>query len=220
MHGNWCGARTFPLRCKYCRANAFLFMCNCGSVALFESLGPPWPRHLCSKAPGADGDDGPTYGLSPGDASRIVRAFAESRGLPVPPLSWEAVEVDTAVAERIRTGRPPPIEAVPARDGPIRAVGTIRELILDVDPLVKLGVSGPLFSAQVLRKVPRRVLQLTIQEPPAGAGPIRSLTAWMDPHGPGASLVRKEAVAAVELAAVSIVGLEPFWVVKQIEVLV
>ena len=48
IHGSWCGARTTPMRCRYCRTDVFHFSCEHGSSVLFDSLGVPWPerRHL------------------------------------------------------------------------------------------------------------------------------------------------------------------------------
>jgi len=46
-HGKWCGARTFPTRCRYCGQSVFYFSCNCGSKVFFDELGV-WRIHRCS----------------------------------------------------------------------------------------------------------------------------------------------------------------------------
>lgn len=151
VHGLSCGSKTFPLRCRYCAKPIFLFACNCGSVALFEELGAPWPKHFCPKAPWADEAEGSTYGLDPEHASRIVRAFAEANGLPVPALRWEEeVSVESELVNRTTTG-PPPVVRVTPGEKPVRIVGVLRELIADVDPVMKLDVRGPLFATQIAR---------------------------------------------------------------------
>jgi hypothetical protein len=45
VHGSWCGARTYPIRCGHCGQQVFYFSCNCGSKVFFEALGDPWPIH-------------------------------------------------------------------------------------------------------------------------------------------------------------------------------
>lgn len=47
-HGWWCGAKTYPLKCKYCGNMIFHFSCDCGSSLLFDELGKPWPLHSCA----------------------------------------------------------------------------------------------------------------------------------------------------------------------------
>src|SRR5207245_2491852 len=47
VHGSWCGARTYPTRCRYCGQKVFYFECNCGSKVFFAELGGIWPEHRC-----------------------------------------------------------------------------------------------------------------------------------------------------------------------------
>lgn len=41
IHGVQRRAKTFPMDCKYCEQRIFFFSCDCGSLVLFERLGPP-----------------------------------------------------------------------------------------------------------------------------------------------------------------------------------
>lgn len=197
-----------------------MFACNCGSVALFDGLGVPWPKHFCPGAPRHGAHSGPTYGLAPHDASRIVRAFAEARGLEVPPLSWELdPEIDTSVADTGRRVERDPIEAVAPNGALVRVMGVVRELASDVNSLKKLGVTGPMFERQILRKIPARVVQVTLWEAAADGGPIRSYTFWLDPSLPACRAIRKEAVIAAELRPVALPALEPLWLATSVDVL-
>jgi hypothetical protein len=219
VHGLWCGSRTFPLPCRYCAKPIFLFTCNCGSVVLFEELGTPWPKHLCAKAPWADEDEGPTYGLDREYASRIVRAFAQANGLPVPTLRWEEdVSVDLLVARR--AAAPAPIVRAAPEANPVRIVGIVREVIADVDPVKKLAVKGPLLERQLAKRVPARVVQLTVVVQPEGEGPHLSYTAWADPRLAGVRDVKKPDLVSLELRPVAIPALEVFWLVSACESLV
>lgn len=46
-HGIWCGAKTYPTRCRYCHEQVFYFECRCGSKVFFSELGGSWPEHRC-----------------------------------------------------------------------------------------------------------------------------------------------------------------------------
>lgn len=47
IHGSWCNAKTYKLRCKYCGKMIYYFSCDCGSKVFFDELGFPWPIHNC-----------------------------------------------------------------------------------------------------------------------------------------------------------------------------
>lgn len=38
---------VFPVLCKYCGAPVYLFASPDGGFAVFDELGPPWPKHWC-----------------------------------------------------------------------------------------------------------------------------------------------------------------------------
>lgn len=46
-HSSDCVTKTFRTNCPDCNSKVFSFSCNCGSKVYFESLGDPWPQHLC-----------------------------------------------------------------------------------------------------------------------------------------------------------------------------
>ena len=47
IHGRWCNAKTYKLRCKYCGKMIYYFSCDCGSKVFFDELDYPWPIHNC-----------------------------------------------------------------------------------------------------------------------------------------------------------------------------
>ena len=48
-HGRWCGARTYPTICQFCRSSVFYFQRNCGSKVFFNDLGGDGPVHRCDE---------------------------------------------------------------------------------------------------------------------------------------------------------------------------
>lgn len=65
-HGPFCESRTYPTRCKHCGQTIFILQCNCGSTAVFDHLGHPWPKHVCAGwSGGAGADTGPVRGRRP-----------------------------------------------------------------------------------------------------------------------------------------------------------
>jgi len=46
-HSSDCVTKTFRTYCPDCNCKVFFFSCNCGSKIFFDSLGEPWPQHLC-----------------------------------------------------------------------------------------------------------------------------------------------------------------------------
>lgn len=41
----------FPVSCKYCGRPIFLFASPDGGFAVFDEVGPPWPKHRCTTRP-------------------------------------------------------------------------------------------------------------------------------------------------------------------------
>ena len=46
-HGPSCVTKAFPIKCPTCASKIFFLQCNHGSKVFFDSLGAPWPIHLC-----------------------------------------------------------------------------------------------------------------------------------------------------------------------------
>lgn len=42
-----CTTKAFPTSCPDCGSNVWYFSCNCGSKVYFDTLGFPWPEHIC-----------------------------------------------------------------------------------------------------------------------------------------------------------------------------
>ncbi len=46
-HGPSCVTQSFPIDCPTCGVKVFFLKCNHGSKVFFDSVGSPWPIHLC-----------------------------------------------------------------------------------------------------------------------------------------------------------------------------
>lgn len=69
-----CHSYTIPMTCSACGNAVFLYQSKHGGRALFDELGPPWPKHPCS------------------DGARAVRlpaSVASDQSLPTRPYSWQ-----------------------------------------------------------------------------------------------------------------------------------
>lgn len=99
LHGEWCGAETFPLTCRYCGRSVFFFRCRCGSKVFFEELGPSWPKHHCDEHLEAKGLS-PLTGSSP--TSHLSREVIGAQAIMRPEEHDYPVEIEPAYAAKIR----------------------------------------------------------------------------------------------------------------------
>ena len=126
-HGWWCGARTYPTRCQYCRAEVFYFSCNCGSKVFFDKLGWPWPVHDCTEY------------------------FEEQRRIR---LEKEYVQRIEEQQERRRKLDMPIQAHSPQVEESIEEVGIVREILRKVDVFKKFDVpSDSPLARQLLGKL-------------------------------------------------------------------
>jgi len=148
VHGEWCHSKTYPTTCRYCGARVFFFTCDCGCKVFFNSLGPPWPTHLCwQRAQSALGAD------------RMARAMADYM---MTPLNWgPQAAIEESYSEKVilkqREPAPPRPHLVrqdPAPGATVSEVGHLREIgsrvdvfrVFEVRPesLIGLQLLGPL----------------------------------------------------------------------------
>lgn len=62
---------TVPMVCSACGNAVFRYQSKHGGSAIFDELGPPWPKHPCS------------------DGARAVRLSASDQSLPTRRYSWQ-----------------------------------------------------------------------------------------------------------------------------------
>jgi hypothetical protein len=153
-HGWWCGARTYPARCRYCGAKIFIFSCNCGSTVIFDSLGWPWPIHDCS--------------------SEIIRQVD---------LKIE-VEYRKRIENRFRRKEwETPIVAInPINGERLIEFGLVREIIKNVDIFQKfnLSVASPISNGLLGELSEYPILQITIHVNDLSRDKIHSYTFFID----------------------------------------
>jgi hypothetical protein len=78
------------VQCRDCNKEVFVFSCSCGSKALFDALGDPWPLHddACF---GVKVRAAAAGGLSLPDFERRLAEEAARRGTFVPPAAADVV---------------------------------------------------------------------------------------------------------------------------------
>ena len=127
-HGVWCGARTFPTKCRWCCSPVYYFSCNCGCKVLFDDLGWPWPEHNC---PQNAKNLGQTISI------QVEREFAE-----------RALKQN----QRRRNGWHPPIRRIdPLQCATLVIEGTLREVVVRFNLWEKLGLPDSIISRAHLR---------------------------------------------------------------------
>lgn len=77
-HGPFCQTLVYPTSCWHCKQRIHILQCTCGSVVLFDSGEPPWPKHVCSRT-GAGTSGVGDSGLSGWQAVDVLR----SQGVPI-----------------------------------------------------------------------------------------------------------------------------------------
>lgn len=152
-HGTWCGARTYPTRCRTCGAQVFYFSCECGSKVFFDSLGGSWPVHDCVQ----NILDQVEISIQQEYARRLARQL-----------------------NRRREWRPPITARQPQRGERITEVGIVRE-IRDVDVFEKFKVSpDSSFAVAALGEISSNdQVQITFHVDDLAAERITSYTAFV-----------------------------------------
>lgn len=101
-HGLDCETRTYRTRCSDCRETVFFFSCSCQSAVFFDSLGHPWPEHVCTKRRYSELR---ALGHSAEDARFQILIDARHHGRSIPDHISESMERD-AKAEKARRSSP------------------------------------------------------------------------------------------------------------------
>ena len=224
-HSSSCRTLSFPITCRDCHHPAFLFSCSCGSIVLFDKLGPPWPIHDCEAAATKAGLGRAKTILEEGgsaDAGRS-RPFEGLSDLidvgSLPPGPREEIATLEAEAKKPVTLRPQHNikQMNPTEDGENSfLIGVLRERVNDAPRVKSLyGVVGDLGLKLLGLPARSRALQVTVID--AGGEPNESYTAVADAG-------RLEAGAKLGvMVGVSLVGRVgagySFWLVQDLQVL-
>lgn len=133
-HGAWCGAKTYPTRCRFCGKQVFYFECNCGSKVFFSSLGSDWPEHRCIEM-----------------LTRTFRNEFVQRGMALQMMQHPASRLGSRVEkryqdaverryQRARTARNWITRVSSTPHARVSDKATVRELIPDVDMFHRFGL--------------------------------------------------------------------------------
>lgn len=163
-HGPWCGAKTYPTRCRFCDQSAFYFSCDHGSKVFFEALGDPWVRHDC-------------VGLNKHQSIRDQIRAIEAQ------IAELEVEYQREMVRLARERQWRPIEkAAPQVGTVVREVGVVRELEEKVDVYKRSGVvPGTMLAAAMLGRLAHgEFAQLTVHTGDLESSGTRSITFLVD----------------------------------------
>ena len=144
-HGLDCRTWTFPAKCKSCGDEIFHFSCSCGSKAVFDELGWPWPEHCCkfSRSDWKWARSRPRKKFGDGGVQvEISDQITATRPPDSPSRAWN---IDPSVVDEakrnVHSRQRNPIEAVPpGGNWAVEIIGVVRELErqLDVYRFLKL----------------------------------------------------------------------------------
>ncbi|MBD3342453.1 MAG: hypothetical protein GF353_25360 [Candidatus Lokiarchaeota archaeon] len=210
VHGEWCGSRVFPIRCRYCDKSIYLFTCNCGCSVLFDDLGVPWPKHLCAEYL-ID-----KFGFSRSQIDSLVNKRAEELGLEIP-------EIDHLFQEKIvqKKSWDDPIKKInPEENGKKDVVGMIREIVDGINPYKKLCVQrGSIAESQLGKIIPAIVKQITIHAGMTGESQIESYTFWISSDTEISNEIHRGDIVSAKLKSFSVLGCDIFWLADSMSIL-
>lgn len=137
VHGEWCGAKTYPSRCRHCGSKVFYFECRCGSKVFFSELGNGWPEHRCLQMLVA------TYGkefVERGMARQVRKHIASNLKTPIEKRYEEAVNRQLARRKGQNASWTTRVDAKPG--GLIRDTAVVRDVHAKIDVFKKLRINA------------------------------------------------------------------------------
>lgn len=105
---------VFPVLCKYCGAPVYLFAAPDGGFAVFDHLGPPWPKHWCRQLSQTRTID--CSFPEPG-STRYTLPVPDSAQFRLRPNGSRLSGIVVAVASRDHPRRKDPLWAIDVFDG-------------------------------------------------------------------------------------------------------
>lgn len=215
IHGDWCGARTLPTRCRYCSQDVYYFSCNCGSKVFFSELGDPWPLHRC--VPGLTAMYGREF-VEYGMAMQMKQHVASKLKSPIEKRYEDVVKGQLAKRKSSGDAWIQRISASAGSD--FEDAATLKEIDMKVDVARRLKVAGSGMASAFLGVLGKKDHgQVTLHAGGLEAAKAESYTAFI----PSDLLIKLKAsrgdLVHARLKAVQ-AGKEWVWVVRRIEFLV
>ena len=223
VHGEWCGAKTYPTTCRTCSADVFYFSCGHGSKVFFKELGPPWPIHDCEEAREeawarglkrfTDQNGDTVVELKPG--IRVIRSLDK-------PASF-GIEQDIIASARTakrKKAQHPIVPIEPERELKESHEGFLREIRPSVDPLKAFGVPDTAPGRAWLGSIGKEEMgKITVHVPYPTEDYTESFTSWIPAKLLRARRVKRGVMVAARFRSVLIVGHGHTWYCDGFEVL-
>ena len=212
IHGEWCGAKTYPTSCPTCTASVFYFSCGHGSRVFFDELGSPWPIHDCEESWArnlkryTDENGDTVVELKPGIT--VTRSFARPGSFKVD----QSVLSKALPSKKVKAPDPiVPIE--PARNLSESHVGVLREIRPSVDPVRAFGVADTAVGRALLGSIGKQEMgKITVHVPyPEEDFYTESFTSWIPARVLRDRRIKRGAKVALKLESVHIVGHGHAW---------
>ncbi len=214
-HGEWCQTITFPTKCRECQSDIFLLRCNCGSLVLFDELGPPWPVHDCDAAKWAKNLPKTTL------ANGSISVAWKNKVTFIRPAVDFAVE--PAIVEkgrrRARKEQRNPIQRVEApASGGKQVIGALREIASEADPLKAFGLPDTDMTWALLgERWQEPIGKITVHSEVSEADHLESYTAWVPARLVSDRKVVRGIAVALSLTSVAIPSNEAAWFCEEFE---
>lgn len=136
VHGERCGAKTYPTRCRHCGNKVFYFECRCGSKVFFADLGNDWPEHRCMQMLVA------TYGrdfVERGMARQMQKHVASNLRTPIEKRYEDAVRRHLSRRKPSTKNWTKRVEATAG--GVVSDTAVVRDVHRNVDVFTKLRIN-------------------------------------------------------------------------------
>lgn len=213
VHGEWCGARTYPTRCRFCGQSVYYFACRCGSKVFFSELGGTWPEHRCIEMLRE------TYGdefVQRGMALQMMKSPSSRLHTPIEERYEAAVRGQLRRQSESAGGRIRRVDASAGRK--VKDTAVVRAVVRDVDLYGKFRLSPESSLAKAfLGVLGRRPFgQLTVHVGHLPKGEAESYTAFVDEDVLIQLKLENGDLVEIKLAAVT-VGNEFVWLCSEIE---
>lgn len=218
VHGEWCGAKTWPTSCPSCSAGVFYFSCGHGSKVFFDELGYPWPVHDCEES-WARGlrrftdDNGDTVvELKPGVT--LTRSFAKPASFKV-----EQSVISKAQPAKRKKAQEPIRSIEPERELSESHIGILREIRPRVDPMKAFGLPDTATGRASLGSVGKQEMgKITVHVPYPTEDYTESFTSWIPAKLLQDRRIERGVTVALDLDRIQIVGRGYTWFCDSLEI--
>lgn len=217
VHGEWCGAKTWPTSCPSCSAKVFYFSCGHGSKVFFDDLGSPWPIHDCEESWGrslrrrTDNNGDTVVELKPGIT--VTRSFAKPASFKV-----EQSVISKAQPAKGKKAQDPIRVIEPERELSESHIGILREIRPCADPVKAFRMPDTAPGRASLGSIGKQEMsKITVHVPYPTEDYVESFTSWVPARLLRDRRVKRGVTVAVDLRRIQIVGRGYAWFCDSLE---